>query len=195
MERSRSCSPIGTQIRQRSGTPRRPPHLAASTQNSSLLGRPSPPRTLSRFVRSLLWSPPRLPDARSQRPGHPVSGRGEPDSSPSSDRRMGTARGRERPSLAPRLPAERDRPPSSVSETTLQPNAPAQNCPSRRQSSESIVTQPTCELMRHSLRCVRGCAPSCRQCSRAGDAPITCQPLFGGSGVKTADRTLMSHSR
>jgi diadenosine tetraphosphate (Ap4A) HIT family hydrolase len=28
-----------------------------------------------------------------------------------------------------------------------------------------------------------------------GDAPITCQPLFGGSGVKTADTTLMSHSR
>src|SRR5208283_1788878 len=28
-----------------------------------------------------------------------------------------------------------------------------------------------------------------------GDAPITCQPLFGGSGVKTADRILMSHSR
>ena len=27
-----------------------------------------------------------------------------------------------------------------------------------------------------------------------GDAPITCQPLFWGSGVKTADRTLMSHS-
>ena len=27
-----------------------------------------------------------------------------------------------------------------------------------------------------------------------GDAPITCQPLFWGSGVKTAGRTLMSHS-
>jgi hypothetical protein len=26
------------------------------------------------------------------------------------------------------------------------------------------------------------------------DAPITCQPLFRSSGVKTADRTLMSHS-
>jgi hypothetical protein len=31
--------------------------------------------------------------------------------------------------------------------------------------------------------------------SGSGDAPITCQPLFRGSGVKTADRTLMSHSR
>jgi hypothetical protein len=31
-------------------------------------------------------------------------------------------------------------------------------------------------------------------CLRPGDAPITCQPLFGGSGVKTADRTLMSYS-
>ena len=124
MERSRSCSPIGTQIRQRSGTPRRPPHLAASTQNSSLLGRPSPPRTLSRFVRSLLWSPPRLPDARSQRPGHPVSGRGEPDSSPSSDRRMGTASGRERPSLSPRLPAERDRPPRQCPRPPSSPTLP-----------------------------------------------------------------------
>jgi len=28
----------------------------------------------------------------------------------------------------------------------------------------------------------------------AGDAPITCQPLFWDSGVKTAGRTLMSHS-
>src|SRR5664280_3170345 len=27
-----------------------------------------------------------------------------------------------------------------------------------------------------------------------GDAPITCQALFGGSGVETAGRTVMSHS-
>jgi len=30
--------------------------------------------------------------------------------------------------------------------------------------------------------------------ARATDAPITCQPLFWGSGVKTAGTTLMSHS-
>jgi hypothetical protein len=29
----------------------------------------------------------------------------------------------------------------------------------------------------------------------SGDAPITCQPHFGGSGVKTSDTTLISHSR
>ena len=41
------------------------------------------------------------------------------------------------------------------------------------------------------MPCPRKCrmvAPTARR------APITCQPLLGGSGVKTADTTLISHS-